>query len=256
LGAGIYVLIGELAGVVGGLSWLAFGAAFVIAITSATSYAELVTRFPGAARSALYAREAFHSPAVTSTVALGVLVSALATSATTARAFAGDYLDAFVELPHRPVAIIVVGVLALIAATGIESSARVNATLTIVEISGLLLVIVVGILAIVDGGDHSGSLTDGSGDVGVADALAAVALAFFAFLGFEDAVHLSEEVDEPQRVFPRVLLSAVIITGVIYVAVALTASLLVDAGTLARSDGPCWRWCRPDPWRSPTRLSP
>lgn len=136
LGAGIYVLIGELAGVVGGLSWLAFGAAFVIAITSATSYAELVTRFPGAAGSALYAREAFHSPAVPPMVALGVLISALATSAARARAFAGDYLGAFVQLPQRPVAISVVVVLALSAATGLESSERVNATLTIVEISG------------------------------------------------------------------------------------------------------------------------
>ena len=82
LGAGIYVLIGELAGEVGGLTWAAFAGAFLIAITSATSYAELVTRYPGAAGSALYARKAFNSPTVTAMVGLAVLASTLATSAT------------------------------------------------------------------------------------------------------------------------------------------------------------------------------
>ena len=58
LGAGIYVLIGELAGEVGGMAWAAFGGAFLIAITSATSYAELVTRYPGAAGSGIYSLSA------------------------------------------------------------------------------------------------------------------------------------------------------------------------------------------------------
>ena len=180
LGAGIYVLIGELAGEVGGLAWAAFGGAFLIAVTSATSYAELVTRYPGAAGSALYARKAFDSPTVTAMVGLAVLASTLATSATTARAFAGDYLAAFVDLPERPVAMIVVLLLAGIAAFGIETSARANATLTVVEAAGLFLIITLGVLALGDGSGDVERLTATEG-VGIGGAFAGVSLAFFAF---------------------------------------------------------------------------
>ena len=253
LGAGIYVLIGELAGEVGGLAWAAFAGAFLIAITSATSYAELVTRYPGAAGSALYARKAFNSPTVTAMVGLAVLASTLATSATTARAFAGDYLAAFVDLPERPVAMVVVLVLAVIAAFGIETSARANATLTVVEAAGLFLIITLGVLALGDGSGDVDRLTATEG-VGIGGAFAGVSLAFFAFLGFEDAVHLSEEVENPQRTFPRVLLTAVVVTGVVYLLVALTAGLLVEADTLAGSDGPLLEVVRVGPLDIPERL--
>lgn len=253
LGAGIYVLIGELAGEVGGLAWAAFGGAFLIAITSATSYAELVTRYPGAAGSALYARRAFNSPTITAMVGLAVLASTLATSATTARAFAGDYLSEFANLPTRPVAVLVVLVLAGIAAFGIETSARANASLTLVEGAGLVLIITLGLVALGQGDGDVARLTDGGG-AEVGGVLSGVALAFFAFLGFEDAVHLSEEVEDPQRTFPRVLLLAVLITGAIYVLVALTASLLVDGTTLAGSDGPLLEVVRASPVSIPERL--
>ncbi len=253
LGAGIYVLIGELAGLVGGLAWAAFGGAFVIALTSATSYAELVTRYPGAAGSALYAQRAFRSPTLTAAVGFAVLVASVATSATTARAFAGDYLTEFVDLPTRPVAVAVVIALGLIAALGIEASARANASLTLVETGGLLLIIVVGVVAVFGGNGEPSALTDTT-DVTTNDALGAVALAFFAFLGFEDAVHLSEEVEDPQRSFPPVLIGAVLITGVVYLLVALAAGLLVDPAVLAASDGPLLEVAKAGSLAIPDRL--
>lgn len=253
LGAGIYVLIGELAGEVGGMAWLAFGGAFVVAMLSAVSYAELVTRYPGAAGSALYAKHAFGSPTVTAVVGFAVLVSTLATSATTARAFAGDYLSEFVDLPTRPVAVVVVLVLTAIAAVGIETSARANATLTLVEAAGLLLVVSVGVVALGGGDGNAGALVDTT-DVSVGAGMSGVALAFFAFLGFEDAVHLSDEVEDPQSTFPTVLMGAVAITGVIYLAVAVTAGLLVDGDVLAASDGPLLEVIRVGPIDIPERL--
>lgn len=253
LGAGIYVLIGELAGLVGGMAWAAFGGAFVIALTSATSYAELVTRYPGAAGSALYAQKAFHSPTVTAAVGFAVLVASVATAATTARAFAGEYLSEFVDLPTTPVAVLVVVVLGCIAALGIEASARANATLTLVEMGGLLLIIAMGVGALFEGQAEPGALVDPVG-ASTSEALGAVALAFFAFLGFEDAVHISEEVEDPQRTFPRVLLSAVLITGLVYLLVGLTAGLLVDPAVLAASDGPLLEVAKAGPFDVANRL--
>ena len=80
LGAGIYVLVGEIAAEAGAMMWLPFSLAFVIAMLSAVSYAELVTRFPGAAGSALYARRAFGSPTLTALVGTAVLASTVTTS--------------------------------------------------------------------------------------------------------------------------------------------------------------------------------
>lgn len=253
LGAGIYVLVGDLAGEVGGLMWLAFAGAFAVALASAASYAELVVRFPGAAGSALYARKAFNSPLVTAMVGIAVLASTASTSATTAKAFAGDYLGAFFSAPSTIVAVGLIGLLSVIAARGIEASARANATLTLIEAAGLIVIITIGISVVMNGNSDATTLVD-SGGSGPTALINGLALAFFAFLGFEDAVHLSEEVDEPARVFPRILLLAVLITGTIYLMVAITAAIVVDPSTLAASDGPLLEVVKASPLQVPDRV--
>ena len=214
--------MGEVAGELDGAAWLGFTLAFAIAAASAASYAELVTRFPGSAGSALYAQEAFGREGLTFVVGMAVMLSSLATAATTTRAFAGDYLAEFVELPVVAVSLGVLVVLTAVSIRGIELSAKVNVGMTLIEIGGLVLVLVIGGAAILDGGGDAGRITDFS-SVGPDALLTATALAFFAFLGFEDAVHLSEEVPDVRRVFPRVLFGAVVIASVLYLSVVLVA---------------------------------
>ncbi|MFM8791920.1 MAG: hypothetical protein ACKOFX_05460 [Solirubrobacterales bacterium] len=96
LGAGIYALVGEVAGETGGAVWAPFLLALVLAMFTAFSYAELVTRFPGAAGAALYTSRAFRTPFFTFLVAFAVLASGLSSAATIARAFGGQYLSSFV----------------------------------------------------------------------------------------------------------------------------------------------------------------
>ena len=148
LGAGIYILVGDVAGELGGMAWLAFATAFGIAALSAASYSELTTRFPGAAGSALYIDRAAGIPALTFAVGMAVMLSSLMTAATTARAFAGDYLAEFVDAPVVLVAIGVVAALTALNLRGIESTANANVAMTIIEIVGLLVVLVIGIAAI------------------------------------------------------------------------------------------------------------
>lgn len=237
LGAGIYILVGQVSSEVGGAAWLSFLGAFAVAGLSASSYSELVTRFPGSAGSALYAERAFNRRTLTFIVGMAVLLSSLSTAATTARAFAGDYLQVFVELPVIPVTIGVLAVLTIVSIRGIELSARVNVGMTLVEIAGLVTVIVIGIAALGDGIGDPGRAVDFS-NLSRDGFLSATALAFFAFLGFEDAVHLSEEVRDPRRTFPRVLFAAVAITSVLYLSVVLVATMAVPGDVLAGSDGP------------------
>jgi len=237
LGAGIYILVGDVAGEVGPSAWMAFMLAFSIAALSAASYSALVTRFPGPAGSALYVEKAFSRQTLTFVVGMAVMLSSLSTAATTTRAFAGQYLEEFVRLPVVAVALGVVMALTLLNIRGIEASARVNVGMTIIEVGGLIGVIVIGLAALLDGGGEPTEVVSFDG-LGLHGLLTATSLAFFAFLGFEDAVHLSAEVKDGRRVFPRVLFGAVAIASALYLAVVLVATMLVPSETLAASDGP------------------
>ena len=252
LGAGIYILVGDVAGELGGMAWLAFGTAFGIAALSAAAYAELTTRFPGSAGSALYVDRAAGIPALTFAVGMAVMLSSLMTAATTARAFAGDYLAEFVDAPVVLVAGGVVALLTALSLRGIESTANANVVMTLVEIIGLLVVLVIGTAAIADGGGDAGRLVDTS-NLAIGGWLSATALAFFAFLGFEDAAHLSEEVHDPRRTFPPVLFAAVATASALYLAVTVVSTVAVDPNVLAASDGPLLEVAGAGPLGVPTR---
>ena len=109
LGAGIYALVGEVAGKVGGAIWTSFLAAGILAAFTATAYAELVTKYPRAAGAALYTHKAFKRPFVTFLVAFAVMCSGVASAATLATAFGGDYLSEFVTLPKLLVGAVFIG---------------------------------------------------------------------------------------------------------------------------------------------------
>src|SRR5215207_2420089 len=113
LGAGIYALVGEVAGKVGGAVWTSFLAAGILAAFTATAYAELVTKYPQAAGAALYAHRAYRRPFVTFLIAFAVMCSGVASAATLATAFGGDYLSEFVTVPKMVVAAVFIGALAL-----------------------------------------------------------------------------------------------------------------------------------------------
>jgi amino acid transporter len=98
IGAGIYVLIGAVAGHAGRYApWSFLLAAAVMAFTVA-SYAELATRFPVSAGEAAYVRHAFGSRALSRTVGLLTILVGLIASSTVAIGAAG-YISQFVSLP-------------------------------------------------------------------------------------------------------------------------------------------------------------
>ncbi|CAN5696725.1 hypothetical protein BH18ACT2_BH18ACT2_13580 [soil metagenome] len=68
--------------------------------------------------------------------------------------------------------------------------------------------------------------------------VAATTLAFFAMVGFEDSVNMAEECKDPVRSFPRIMLTGLLITGVIYILVAITSTALVAPADLGESDTP------------------
>ncbi|WP_440065800.1 APC family permease [Streptosporangium sp. OZ121] len=239
LGAGIYALVGKVAGHVGGALWAPFLVAFVLAALTATAYAELVGKYPQAAGAALYANKAFNIPFVTFIVAFAVLMSGITSASAAARAFGGDYLGEFVTLPVVVGAFIFLGLITLVNFAGISESIKVNVVLTIIEAFGLLVIIAIGIFALVSGdGDPGRALEFHPANGAFLGVLGGTALAFYALLGFEDSVNLAEEAKEPQRDFPRALFGGLTIAAIIYMGVAFTATMLVDTKTLTDSSGP------------------
>ena len=240
VGGGIYALIGEVGGRVGGALWTGFALALLLALFTAGSYAELVTKYPKAGGAALYVHRAFGRPFATFLLGFAVMMSSITSAATLARAFGGDYLSEFVELPVVLVGLVVVALIALINFRGIGESVKVNVACTIVELLGLLLVLAIGV-AFVTGGDgdpgRALEFEEGSDSIPFL-ILAGASLAFYALIGFEDSVNIAEETQEPRRAYPRAIFGGLLIGGIIYVSVAVIASMSVPTDTLAESDGP------------------
>ena len=109
--------------------------------------------------------------------------------------------------------------------------------MTIVEVTGLAIVLIAGAIYIGEGKANFGRLTDfSSGDNIIFAIIAGVALAFFAMTGFENAANVAEETINPQKAFPRALIGGMLAAGVIYVLVSIAAGLTVPVDTLANSD--------------------
>ncbi len=246
LGTGVYALTGEVAAEVGGAAWVPFLVAFVIATITAFSYLELVTKYPQAAGAALYTHKAFGLHFVTFIVAFTVMCSGITSASTASRAFASNFakgfgLDSGNATLVMAIALLFMGLVALVNFRGVGESVKANIVLTCVELSGLLLVIMVGFYALVAGRtDFSRTVVfDSPGDKNAFLAVtAATSLAFFAMVGFEDSVNMAEETKDPVRNFPKMMLTGLGITGAIYVLVALFAVAIVPVGELSSGDTP------------------
>ena len=238
LGTGIYALTGSVAGEIGGALWLPFLLAFVVAFLTAFSYLELVGKYPRAAGAALYAHKAFGVHFLTFMVTFTVMASGVTSAATAAKAFGDTYLREFVELPTWAVAGAFILGLALINFRGVGESVKANVVLTCIELSGLLLIIGVGLYAVAVGrGDPSRLVEIDSGDSSALLAVtAATSLAFFAMVGFEDSVNMAEECHDPPGIFPRAMLWGMGVAAAIYVVVAVLSSMLVPADELAAAE--------------------
>lgn len=245
LGTGVYALTGTVAAEVGGAAWAPFLVAFIVATITAFSYLELVTKYPQAAGAALYTHKAFGIHFLTFIVAFAVMSSGITSASTASSAFASNLIAGFeLEGGTTTVMFIALGFMALVAAVnfrGVGESVKANVVLTLVELSGLLLVIMIGIYAITDGkADFSEVMTfDTAGDKNAFLAVtAATSLAFFAMVGFEDSVNMAEETRDPSRIFPKIMLTGLTITGIIYVAVSIVAVALVPVAELEDSSIP------------------
>jgi len=239
LGAGVYALVGVMAGEVGGAVWLPLLVALGLALLTAGSYAELVTKYPKAGGAAVFAERAFKTPAISFLVGYSMLAAGVTSAAGLAIAFAGDYFTTFVSMPTNVAAVGFLILVALLNMRGIKESLRANVAMTAVELSGLLLIVVLGAIVLGRGdGDLSRTVQFTEGTTPALAVLGAALLAFYSFVGFETSANLAEEVVDVRRTYPRALFASLVTAGVVYVLVGVAAVAVVDPETLAGSTGP------------------
>ncbi|MEU0286018.1 APC family permease [Streptomyces sp. NPDC006147] len=254
LGAGVYVLVGQVAADSGGAVWVPLVVALLLAMLTAASYAELATKYPRAGGASHYATRAF-GPFAGFVAGFCMLAAGIVSVAALARGFGGDYLSAFVTLPVALVAVVFLGLLALVNARGIKESTRANVVATVVEVGGLVVIVVLGAWLLLRGDGDPGRLTQlGTPEKGAAAAvLSGSVLAYYSFVGFETSVNVAEETRNPRRSYPRALFGALATAGAVYVLVGLAASAAVPTDRLAASSGPLLEVVR-EAGGVPTRL--
>jgi APA family basic amino acid/polyamine antiporter len=245
LGTGIYALTGQVAAEVGGAAWLPFLVAFAVAAVTATSYLELVTKFPQAAGAALYVHKAYNLHFVSFLVCFVVMCSGISSASAASQAFAKNLVAGFgLDLGTGGVLLIALGFILLILAInfrGVAESVRLNVFLTLVELSGLLMVILIGLWAIAGGNaDFSRVVAFETPEdkIVLLAVSGATSLAFFAMVGFEDSVNMAEETKDPSRIFPKMMFTGLGIAAVIYVLVSICAVAIVPIGQLAGNETP------------------
>lgn len=239
LGAGIYGLVGKTAATMGNATWMAFAASVLAAGCTGLTYASLGSKYPRAGGAAYITQRAFGLSRLALVVGLAVGMSGLVSMAAGSRIFAGYFMEVFATIPVWAVVLPYVIVLGLVNAIGMRESAWMNAVCTVVEAAGLLLVIAVGLRwwGSVDYFDAT-SVQNPEGLLGPGLVLSGAVLTFYAFIGFEDVLNVTEEVREPSRTVPIAVIVAVSITTVVYMAVSITAVSVVPHDELAASSGP------------------
>ena len=237
LGAGIYVLVGKVAGSAGMYAPLAFVLSAVIAIFTGLSYSQLSVKYPRSAGEALYVEHAFSWPLLSRLVGWGVICTGLVSAATLVNGFAG-YLSVFVHTPHALAVTLAVVVITLIACWGILESVSIAAVITLVETGGLLLVVFALRQHFGDLPDRLNELVPPLDTTVWLGILMGAFIAFYAFIGFEDMVNVIEEVRQPSKSMPRAIMLALGVSSVFYFIVALVAVLAADPVTLNNSRSP------------------
>ena len=240
MGAGIYGLVGKAAGQMGNAIWLAFLTSMAAALLTGLSYASLGARHPRAAGAAYVIHRAFGNDFLSYVLGLSVMASGLTSMAAGSRVVAG-YLQGFLgPIPLEFLVIAFFGALTFINFWGIKESILFNMLCTLIEMSGLLIVILVGV-------KYWGSVNywevppqaDGTpGSLNTVMILQGAVLTFYSFIGFEDMLNVTEEVKDPTYTFPRAVLIAVVLTTLLYLAISLTAVSVIPYAELAKSKQP------------------
>jgi APA family basic amino acid/polyamine antiporter len=248
IGTGIFVVIGEGAGVAGPAVIVSFILAAVACTFSALSYAELASAIPvsGSAYTYTYATLGEIVAWIIGwdlILEYGVSVAAIAVgwggnlNAFLDSAFGVSLPDAIAKSPsdggvfNLPAVFIVLAI-TLLLVRGVTESARVNLIMVGVKLVVLVFFIAVALVNFGTGNFHNFAPT------GVDGITSASAIIFFAYIGFDAVSTGSEEAKNPAKDLPLAIIGSLLICTVFYVLTAVGALGIASPDQLKSSDAP------------------
>jgi basic amino acid/polyamine antiporter, APA family len=246
LGAGIYVIIGDVAAVAGDAMWISFIVASIIALFTGLSYAELSSMYPKSAAEYVFAKNVFGNQFIALVVGCLIIFVAVVSAATVALGFSGYFTSIFYPQFHPViVAIVLIGVLSIVNFWGISQSVWMNTVFTFIELAGLFIIILAGFWLGSPGSTNYFESPDKMSELSKATLLTWIGaifggagLVFFAYYGFENIVNIADETKNPVRVIPKALLISIAVTTALYILVAISTSALVGWKGLSLTEAP------------------
>ena len=237
LGAGIYVLVGKVAGEAGFYTPFSFLLASLLAAFSAFSYAELASRYPRSAGEAVYIEEGFGVKQLSTAVGLMIVSIGIISVAAMAHGFAGC-LNVFFEIPEPVIVISLIVLIGLVCGWGIGQSVLLASAMTIVEIIGLLIILYVGREAFTLVPAKIPEMIPPLEPSIWAGIFMGSFIAFYAYLGFEDIVNVAEEAIKPRINIPIAIIISLLVTTLFYILISIVAIMLMSPQELAASSAP------------------
>jgi amino acid transporter len=237
LGAGIFVVIGEVMGEAGALAPIAYAAAGLVAIFTALSFAEVAARVPTAGGAIDYTEKAFGSARLSATVGWLLIIANIVSGATITTGFV-SYLNSFVTLPGWAATTGLVVLLGVISIAGMKQSAWFMTVTTLVGMATLLVMLWLLRDSLLSW-PQAFAARDSIGDAGALSAiLAGGFLAIYSFIGFGDVAQTAEEVEDVKRTLPRAMWIVLVIVFVFYISVAAALGGREDIDAIAGADAP------------------
>ncbi len=241
LGAGIFVVIGEVIGRAGALSPLAYMLAATVAVTTALSFAETAARVPAAGGPIDYMEEAFGLGWLAALIGWVLVLANIVSGATITTGFV-SYLGAWVVLPDWMPTVGLIALLALVASAGMKESAWFMAVTTIIGLAVLALIVWInrdGLLA--SPGAMAGAFRGGGeafeGSIAFA-LMGAAFLAVYSFIGFGDMAQTAEEVENVKTALPRAMILALVVVFAAYLLVSMAVTGTGETGGIAEARAP------------------
>jgi basic amino acid/polyamine antiporter, APA family len=231
LGAGVFAAFSPAARVAGAGLLIGLGLAALVAYCNATASAQLAAEYPTSGGTYIYGRERL-GPWWGFLAGWGFVIGKIASCAAMALTFAAYVAPGAWQ---RPVAIAAVIILAMVNYHGVTRTVGLTKIIVAVVLATLALVVTASLSGA--NGMSSGQSWDflAGGWYGI---LQSAGLLFFAFAGYARIATMGEEIRDPQRTLPRAILTALTMTVLIYLAVAVSILVVLGPDGVAASPAP------------------
>lgn len=236
IGAGIYALIGSVAEQAKEFTTLSFLIAAIMALFTAATYAELSSRFPESAGSALFINKAFHKRWLSGLVGWLVVATGIVSSGALIHGLI-NYLNNYLPISQYLLVPVIILLLGSITIWGITESAITIFIMTTLEIFGLLIIIWYGRHSLTDSTQIKIWLPAFNVKTGLA-ILSGAFIAFYAFIGFEDMVNVAEETKMPEKNMPLAIFFAAFSAAILYILISYITTASLDYHDLVTSKTP------------------